>query len=86
MSRQELLKYIEKIHGDALAQVGLMAVDSQESLFYVIDDSLRMSNDDKRKAEADRRVGILINDRSQMLGVEPMPAIENEEIENVSNK
>lgn len=63
------MKYIAKAHGDDLAQVGLMAADTQESLFYVIDDSLRMRNDDKRKAEASRRVEILINDRRQSLGL-----------------
>ncbi|MCB1713885.1 MAG: hypothetical protein KDK05_02005 [Candidatus Competibacteraceae bacterium] len=70
MTRHDLLKYIESMHGDALAQVGLLAVDSQESLFYVIDDALRQSNDQKRKAEADKRTAQLIYDRAQMLELE----------------
>lgn len=70
MTRHDLLKYIESMHGDALAQVGLLAVDSQESLFYVIDDALRQSNDQKRKAEADKRTTQLIYDRAQMLELE----------------
>lgn len=70
MTRHDLLKYIESTHGDALAQVGLLAVDSQESLFYVIDDALRQSNDQKRKAEADKRTTQLIYDRAQMLELE----------------
>lgn len=87
MTRDQLLKYIEKAHGEALGQVGLMAVDSPESLLYVISDALAMSNDEERKAEADRRVGILINDRQQALGIEPIePDVEDEVITDVSNE
>lgn len=90
MTRDQLLKHIATTHGSALAQVGMTPADTQECLSYVIDDALRMSNDEKRKAEADRRTAILIEDRRQMLGVEgiePQPdAEENIEVENVSNE
>lgn len=82
MTRKEILSYIERTHGDALSQVGLLPVDTPEALGYVIDDALRMSNDEKRKAEADRRVAILIHDRADMLGIEATPApdaVEEEE-------
>jgi hypothetical protein len=42
MTRKDMLRYLEKNHGAALAQVGLIAVDTQESLYYVIDDAMRM--------------------------------------------
>jgi hypothetical protein len=91
MTRKDLLRYLEKQHGAALAQVGLIAVDTQESLYYVIDDAMRMSNDAARKAEADRCVAQLIHDRLDALGIEleteqPQPAVElTEEIPDVSN-
>lgn len=73
MTRQDLLKYIDKTHGDALAQVGLKAVDSAESLHYVIDDALTESNDDKRKARADAETAVLIRDRRDMLNLADEP-------------
>lgn len=90
MTRDQLLKYIATTHGSALAQVGMTPADTQECLFYVIDDALRMSNDEKRKSEADRRTAILIEDRRQMLGIEeiePQPdAEEIKETTDVSNE
>jgi hypothetical protein len=92
MTRQQMLAYIAKNHGDMLAQVGLIPVDVPESLFYVIDDAMRQSNDEKRKAEADRCVADLIKDRRSALGIEveteqPQPAVEEitEETPDVSN-
>jgi hypothetical protein len=94
MTRQQMLAYIAKNHGDALAQVGLIAVDVPESLFYAIDDAMRKSNDEKRKAEADRCVADLIKDRRSALGIteneteQPQPAAEEivEETPDVSNE
>lgn len=92
MTRQQMFAYIARTHGDALAQVGLIPVDVPESLFYVIDDAMRKSNDDKRKAEADRCVADLIKDRRSALGIEveteqPSAAVEEitEETPDVSN-
>lgn len=80
MTRKDLLNYIARVHGNALAQVGLMPVDADESLHYVIDDALRMSNDDKRKAEADRRVAQLIHDRRDALDIdEEQPEVADDE-------
>lgn len=78
MTRESLLQYITETHGDALAQVGLMPLDVPESLFYVIDDSLRMNNDAAGKDEADRRVAVLIHDRAAMLDldIEVQPEID----------
>ena len=92
MTRQDMLKYIARTHGDALAQVGMIPLDVQESLYYVIDDAMRQSNDDKRKAEADRCMAELLRDRRDALGVDneteqPQPAVEEitEETPNVSD-
>lgn len=85
MTRNELLTYIANKHGDALAQVGMLPVDSPESLSYVLDDALRQTDDEQRKADADRRTKQLIYDRAQMLGIEepaaaaPMPLDTDEE-------
>lgn len=80
MTRQDMLKYIDKNYGAALAQVGMIPLDIPESLFYVIDDAMRMPNDAARKAEADRCVGVLLHDRRDALGIEPEteqpPAVE----------
>lgn len=88
MTRQEVLDYIAENYGDALAQVGLMPVDTQESLLYVIYDALMKPTDDEQMAEADRCVEVLIHDRRDMLGItdseaDSPPAVE--EIEDVSN-
>lgn len=89
MTRQDLLKYITKTHGDALAQVGMMPIDTPESMFYVINDALMMTTDKERKAEADRCVAVLLVDRRDALGItesetDSPPAVEDE-IEDVSN-
>lgn len=81
MTRQDMLKYIARTHGEALAQVGMIPLDVQESLYYVIDDAMRHKNDDKRKAEADLRVAELLRDRRDALGIEieteqPQAAVE----------
>ncbi|HSG63307.1 MAG TPA: hypothetical protein VLA24_17920 [Pseudomonadales bacterium] len=84
MTRDDLLDYIKTTHGDALAQVGLTPVDTPESLSYSISDALLRAGDEK--AEADRRVGILIRDRTAMLDIEPEPEnIQSEGITDVSN-
>jgi len=70
MTRQDLLKHIERKYGTELAQVGLIAIDTPESLFYVIDDAMRMPSDNARKDEADRCVGVLLHDRRDALGIE----------------
>ncbi len=92
MTRESLLQYIAKKHGEALAQVGLTPKDTPESLFYILNDAMPLSNDDKRKADADRRVAALIHDRADMLDMvieeseaEQPPAVEDNEEFNVSN-
>ena len=75
-----MLKYIDKKYSAALAQVGMIAVDVPESLFYVIDDAMRMPNDTARKTEADRCMEVLLHDKRDALGIEPEteqpPAVE----------
>ena len=94
MTRESLLQYIAKKYGAALAQVGLTPKDTPESLFYILNDAMPLSNDDKRKADADRRVASLIHDRADMLDVvieqpepeaEQPPAVKDEAITDVSN-
>lgn len=95
MTRESLLQYIAKKHGEALAQVGLMPVDTPESLFYILNDAMPLSDDDMRKADVDRRVASLIHDRADMLDMvieeieeseaEQPRAVEDEAITDVSN-
>ena len=71
MLRKNLLKYAEETHATALAQVGLMPVDTSEALGYCLDDAERVDGtNEAQKAELDRRIAILIHDRADMLGVD----------------
>lgn len=82
MTRKEILDYLTENYKTTLAMVGLLPVDTPESLAYVIDDALRA---DDWMGEAEKRVQQLIYDRADMIGVEaneqsPAPdAVEEEE-------
>ena len=66
MTREEILEYINLVHGDALQQAGIEATDTPENLYYVLYDAMiyEAAGEDRQQAVADAKVAQLIADKA----------------------
>lgn len=65
MTREEVLEYINLVHGDALQQAGIEATDTPENLYYVLYDAMiyEAAGEARQQAVADAKVAQLIADK-----------------------
>lgn len=85
MTRDKLLEYIADKHKAALKKAGVEPTDTQETLFFVLNDAMGAADAATQKAIADREVAVLINDKKAAMGVVSVEVPAPEEVGNVGN-
>ena len=65
MTREEVLEYINLVHGDALQEAGIEATDTPENLYYILYDAMiyEAAGEARQQAVADAKVTQLIADK-----------------------
>ncbi len=84
MTRDKLLEYIAEKHKPALKKVGIEPTDTQESMFYILNDAMDGKDAAAQKKIADRKVEGLIRDREAAIK-EATPAAAVEEVKETAN-
>jgi len=87
MTRDKILEYIAANHKAALKKVGIEPTDTQESMFYILNDAMDGKDAATQKKIADRQVEKLISDRTAAIKeATPTAVVETvKETANVSN-
>lgn len=73
MTRDKLLEYITEKHKAALKRVDAEPTDTQENLFFILNDAMNGADTAAQKAIADREVATFIADKKAMRQVEASP-------------